>query len=78
MAQCVAVDANGFVVASAADPCTTALLLTPTEYGLLNNSPLNLSLEDGVVLAVGVIACWSAAFAYRAAIRALGDDPKEV
>jgi hypothetical protein len=78
MGQCVVADGNGALVISVSDPCTGFVLLTPTEYGLVNNSPLNLSLEDGVVLAVGIIACWSAAFAWRAAIRALGDDPKEV
>jgi len=73
MAQCVVIT-GGAVVESTANPCTGFLLLTPTEYGLLNNSPLNLSLEDGAVLAVGIVACWAAAFAWRAAIRALGSD----
>jgi len=74
MAQCVDIDGNGFVVAAASSPCVTGVLLTPTEYGLLNNSPLNLSLEDGAVLGVGIVAVWAAAFAWRAAIRALGVD----
>lgn len=74
MTQCAVIDANGFIVASAANPCTGVVLLTPVEYGLLNNSPLNLSLEDGSVLAVGIVAVWATAFAVRAVIRALGSD----
>ena len=68
------IDAAGAVVQSAASPCTGFLLLSPVEFGLLNNSPLNLSLEDGSVLAVGIVACWATAFAVRAVIRALGSD----
>jgi hypothetical protein len=77
MAQCVVIS-GGAVVESLSDPCTGFLLLTPTEYGLLNNSPLNLSLEDGVVLSVGIIACWAAAYGWRAAVRALGDESDRV
>lgn len=73
MSQCVAIVA-GSVVESSANPCTSFVLLTPTEFGLLNNSPLNLSLEDGSVLAVGIVAVWATAFAVRAVIRALGSD----
>jgi hypothetical protein len=78
-AQCVGIDGNGFVVAQAASGtgCSAFVVLNPVEYGLWLNSPLNLSLEDGVVLAVGIVACWAAAFAWRAAIRALGDDARE-
>jgi hypothetical protein len=78
MPQCVAIDGSGYMVAASA-PCTTAVVLSPTEYSLWLNSPLNLSLEDGVVIAGGIVGCWAAAFAWRAAIRALNsDDANEV
>jgi len=71
--QCVVIDA-GAVVESSADPCTGFILLTPTEYGLMNISPLNLSSEDGLLLASAIVGVWAAAFSIRAAIRALGSD----
>jgi hypothetical protein len=76
MAQCVAIDGSGFLVAQAASAagCTGYVVLSPTEYGLWLNSPLNLSFEDGAILAVGIVGVWSAAFAWRAAIRALHTD----
>jgi len=76
MAQCVAVDGSGFVVAASAPPaeCTSFVLLNPLEYGLWINSPLNLSLEDGAVLGGAIVGIWAAAFAWRAAIRALDTD----
>ena len=74
MAQCVVFDTNGFLVESLASPCTSLVVLTPTEYGLLNNSPLNLSLEDGALLGSSIVGIWAAAFAFRAAIRALHSD----
>lgn len=71
MATCVFVDVDGVVKASVADPCTSALLLTPTEYGLWVASPLNISPADAVVVATAVIACWASAFAIRALVRTL-------
>jgi hypothetical protein len=73
MAQCVVISA-GAVVESTADPCTGFVLITPTEYGLLNISPLNLSAEDGLLLASAIVGVWAAAFSIRAAVRALGSD----
>lgn len=74
MAQCITFDASGFAVQSAADPCTTAVVLTPAEYGALAANPLNLSLEDGALLGGAIVGIWAAAFAFRAAIRALNAD----
>ena len=71
MATCVFVDVDGLVKASVADPCTSAVLLTPTEYGLWVASPLNLAPADAVVLSSAVIACWASAFAIRALVRTL-------
>ncbi len=74
MAQCAVIDtaASGVLRASSDDPCTGFVLLSPTEYGLLNNSPLNLSAEDGAAIAVAIVGVWAGAFFWRAAIRALG------
>ena len=78
MAQCVAINALGQVVASSADPCNTFVILTPVEFSLMSSIPWNLSLEDGAVISAAIVGIWAAAFAWRAAIRALGsDDAKE-
>jgi len=73
---CVVADSAGYLQAASAplSSCTTAVVLTPVEYANLAGNLWNLSAEDGAVLAVGVVACWSAAFAFRAAIRALDVD----
>lgn len=74
MAQCAVIDtaASGVLRASDADPCTGFVLLSPTEFGLLNNSPLNLSAEDGFLVAAAIVGVWAMAFSWRAARLALG------
>jgi hypothetical protein len=76
MAQCAGIDGSGFIVAQAASGvgCSEFVLLNPVEYGLWLNSPLNLSAEDGAVMAVGIVAVWAAAFAWRAATKAMDVD----
>jgi len=74
MALCVAVEAGGAVVASTADPCTTAVLLTPAEYAHLANSPWHLTMEQGALVAVAVASVWIVGFAARTAIKALRSD----
>lgn len=76
MATCVVADSGGYLMAASTplSSCTTAVILTPAEYGQVAGSLLNLSLEDGAVLAVAVVGCWAVAFAFRAAIRALDVD----
>ena len=70
MPQCV-IDDGGTLKTSAADPCTGFFVLTPADYAGLNNSPLNLSAEDGFALSVAVVGVWACAFAARAVIRTL-------
>jgi hypothetical protein len=70
MAQCVAIGASGVVYSSEADPCTTAVILTPAEYGVLANTPWNLSVEDGFALGWKIVLVWAVAYAARALILA--------
>jgi hypothetical protein len=71
MAQCAAfVDG---VLTPMPEPCTALVLLTPAEYGALSHNPFVLSPEDGLLISGAVVGVWAAAFAVRAAIRALGD-----
>lgn len=71
MAQCVAVAASGVLTVSEADPCTSLVVLTPSEYAHMSNNPLALDAEDGFTVAVGIIGVWVSAYCVRAAIKAL-------
>ena len=73
MAQCVVI-VGDTLAPSAADPCTGFLVLTPAEYGVVANSPFNISAEDGAVLATAIVGVWAVAWAARALWLALGDD----
>lgn len=73
MAQCVVV-VGDTVVPSAADPCTGFLMLTPVEFGVVSNSPFNLTPEDGATVGGAILVVWATAFAARALVRALGGD----
>lgn len=71
MAQCVGFDPGGVLVALP-EPCTSLVLLTPAEYAAMAASPFYLSSEDGFVLGSAIVGVWAAAFAIRAAVRAVG------
>lgn len=62
------------LIASDADPCTSVVLLTPSEYAAWSASPLNLSAEDGLLLSVAILGVWGSAYAWRALARALNVD----
>lgn len=70
MAQCVGFDAGGSLV-QLPEPCTSFVLVTPAEYSAIAASPFYLTAEDGFLLGSAVVGVWAAAFAIRAAIRAL-------
>ena len=74
MAQCVIVNPEGSLQVSAADPCTSFVMLTPVEYGVLSTNPLNLSPEDGALTAAAVGAVWLLAWSLRAIRSALNTD----
>lgn len=59
---------------SAADPCTTLLLVTPAEYTALSHNPFVLSVEDGLLISGAIAAIWAAAWAWRALARVLSSD----
>lgn len=73
MAQCVAVAADGTVQASAAEPCTTLVLLTPAEYAA-TASPWSLSVDDAYAVGWMVGAVWLIAWGCRV----LADTVREV
>ena len=78
MAQCVAIDTNGFVVASAASaPCATYVLSTEAEWQVATTNPFNLSISDGTALAALIASVWVSAFCARALVRVLGDRDDE-
>lgn len=72
MSQCVVI-AGGQVVPDSSVPCppTSFLLMSPAEVQAVQWSPLNLSLEDGSVLAVAIVGVWAAAWCWRALIKTL-------
>ena len=77
MAQCAAVvNVNGQALFAPVDtgdaPCTSLLLLTPAEYGVVSGSPFNMTAEDGLVLSVAIVGVWAVAFSWHAIRRALG------
>jgi len=72
MAQCVELAASS-VVSSAAEPCTSFVLLTSAEYGLVIENPFRLSIEDGASIAGLIASVWVSAFCIRALIRVLRD-----
>lgn len=77
MAQCAAVvmvGAQEVLAPSIADPCTTFVLLTPTEYAGWQSSPLNLSPSDGLLLSAAIVGVWAAAFGWRALVRVLNSN----
>ena len=77
VAQCVVVDAGtGAVTATADDPCTTLLLVTPAEYGSFSASPFSVISDpaDAATLAVAIAAVWAVAWGFRALVKALDTD----
>ena len=74
MAQCLSVLGDGTLQVSAADPCTSFVMLTPAEYGALSANPFNLSLEDGSIVAGAVAAVWISAWCIKALILTLRSD----
>lgn len=86
MAQCasfIAVPIDGSsvsVLAQSTDsPCTTAVVLTPAEYGALSSNPFNLSMVDGALVSAAVVGVWGIGWAFRALTRTLdnGGDSTE-
>lgn len=71
MANCVAIDADGYVVNAPTEPCIGLVLLTPAEYAHIASSPFNLSSEDGLALSAAIVGVWAAAYMWRAAVRTL-------
>jgi hypothetical protein len=77
MPQCVTVDQiNGVdvIVPSTSDPCTTALLLSPTEFAHIAQNPFVLSLEDGAQLSAAIVGVWAVAWCVKALVLALRVD----
>lgn len=77
MAQCAAiVNVNGQALLAPVDtgdaPCTSLLLLTPAEYGVVSASPFNMTAEEGALLSVAIVGVWAVAFSWHAIRLALG------
>lgn len=77
MAQCVgqSVVSGVTVLTPVADsPCTSAVLLTPAEYGAISANPFNLSGEDGTLYAAAIVGVWVVGWAVKALILTLKND----
>lgn len=74
MAQCIAVAVDGTLQVSAADPCTSLVVLTPAEYAAWGQNPFVLSAEDGALVSAAVVGVWCIGWAMRALARALSTD----
>lgn len=74
MAQCVAFDAGGVLVASSADPCTTLVVLTPAEYGAMSLAPFQLDTQAAGEIALAILGVWAVAWAFRMLIRTVNVD----
>jgi len=69
MSQCAVItNVSGVDVLapSAADPCTSLVVLTPAEYSALAQNPFALSPEDGATVAAAVLGVWAIAWSFRA------------
>lgn len=81
MAQCVVLtNVNGVDVftPSAAEPCTTLMLISPAEYGAFSVNPFNLTPEEGAEIAFLIVGVWVTALCIRALIRVIdGSAPTE-
>lgn len=77
MAQCVVINESGALVASASDPCTGLVVLTPAEYSLMASSPFVLSVEDGALVSGAIGAVWLLAWSLRAIRQVLNPDNSE-
>lgn len=74
MAECVTVaQVNGVdvIVPIRDDPCTTALLLTPTEFAHIAQNPFVLSIEDGALISGAIVGIWAIAWGIKALILTL-------
>ncbi len=76
MSQCAVFDANGFLVASAETPCTTLVVMTPTEFTFASSNPFWLDAADGALVSGAIAAVWGLAWGIRQ-IRAVMDGPGE-
>jgi len=65
MPQCLVVGTGGVLEASAADPCTTLVALSPVEYAAISANPFQLSPEDGATLGFLVAGVWAVAWGFR-------------
>ncbi len=76
MSQCAIVtQVNGVdvIAPSVADPCTGLVVLTPAEYEAMATNPLNLSVEDGALVAGLIVGVWAIAWSFRALYSVLHD-----
>lgn len=74
MPQCAVIAESGALVASAADPCTGLVVLTPAEYASLADNPFHLTPEQGTLIAAAVAGVWVIAWCAKAFVRALNSD----
>ena len=79
MAQCVVVGASGVLEASAVEPCTSLVALTPAEYASLVDVPWHLSPAEGMELSAAILVVWIGAWGIRRLWDALslGGDVRE-
>lgn len=77
MSQCVVINTGGQLETSAADPCTTLVVLTPAEYGAMSANPFVLTPEDGLLISAAVVTVWAAAWSWKALVWTLKDHGEE-
>jgi len=67
MAQCVAVDVDGFVVVDAApvESCTGYVLSTAAEFTDLQGFWSPMTVEQGAAVGVAIFLAWAVAFGLR-------------
>lgn len=51
--------------------CANGVVLSQAEYSSLANSPLNVSVEDGLLISSSILTLWAIAWAIRATRKAL-------
>ena len=73
MAQCVAFDGNGFLVAAASSPCTSLVVVTPAEYEVIASNPFRLTEAGGLELGLAITGVWVVAWCMRALYSVLLD-----
>jgi len=67
VAQCVTIDGSGNLLADPApvESCTGFVLVTPSEFTMMQGVLVPLSVDEGAVIGISIVTAWAIAFGFR-------------